>query len=212
MRDRLYAALLDRLGLREAYELTHRGYLAERGWFASFGTQPPCDGRGRPAPWINYSAIEFLDARLSASLRVFEYGAGQGTLWWASRVAEIVAVEHDSTWAELLRPRLPPNARLLSIPLEAGYVRAIAQAGGVFDVVLVDGRERVACAGVAFDYLSPNGVLLLDDAERDRYRPVFEAARARNYRNIVISGMKPKSFDASSLAMFYRSDNNVLGI
>ncbi len=212
---RLFEAALKRLRLREAYELRFRGYLNERGWFESFSSEPPHDARGNPIPWINYSAIDFLATRITPNARVFEYGSGQSTLWWASRVREIVALEHDEKWAALVRPKLPPNARLLTAPLEgdgSAYVRAIETVEGLFDIVIVDGRKRIDCTRAAFDRLSSIGVVLLDDAERDRYRPAFDEAAARGFKRLVISGMKPKSYDASSLAIFYRSGSNVLDL
>lgn len=214
-RDRLFVAVLKRLRLREAYALRFGGYLYERGWYESFAAEPPCDGKGNPIPWLNYSAIDFLAARLPPDLRVFEYGCGHGTLWWASRAREIVSLEHDEKWAALLRKQLPSNARLLTAPLEGDgsvYARAIETAGGLFDVVVVDGRHRVQCVKIAFDRLTAPGIVVLDDAERERYRPAFDEAAARGFKHVTISGMKAKSYESSSTAIFYRSRSNVLDI
>jgi predicted O-methyltransferase YrrM len=50
------------------------------------------------------------------------------------------------------------------------YVETIDRVDGAFDLVVVDGRARVACAERALPRLAPGGVLLLDDAWRRRYR------------------------------------------
>jgi predicted SAM-dependent methyltransferase len=51
-------------------------------------------------PWLPYTATTFLDQKITGDSRVFEYGAGGSTLFFASRVAEVVSVEHDSEWLE----------------------------------------------------------------------------------------------------------------
>lgn len=42
-----------------------------------------------------------------------------------------------------------------------------------FDMVIVDGRARVACVLNAMDKLKPGGVLVLDNSDREEYRKVF---------------------------------------
>lgn len=64
----------------------------------------------------------------------------------------------------------------------------------------------------AFDRLSSIGVVLRDDAEQERYRPAFDEAVSRGFKHLVISGMKPKSCAASSIAIFYRSGSNALDL
>jgi hypothetical protein len=65
-----------------------------------------------PSPWINFEAIAAIRARLAPGMRVFEYGSGGSTLYWASCGAELVSVEHDPEWYEVVRGRLRPGARV----------------------------------------------------------------------------------------------------
>jgi len=57
-------------------------------------SQPLTDGRA----WVTYGAIEFLDSWLQTVMRAFEYGAGGSTIFIASRVGQLVSVEHDGAW------------------------------------------------------------------------------------------------------------------
>lgn len=66
----------------------------------------------RPSPWITFDAIDHLDRRIRPGWRVFEYGSGGSTLYWLSRGAECVSVEHDADWHARLRLRLPAGARI----------------------------------------------------------------------------------------------------
>ena len=55
----------------------------------------PVDGR---TPWISFSAIELLKKITRPDMRVFEYGSGGSTMFWISRVKELISVEHDLSW------------------------------------------------------------------------------------------------------------------
>jgi predicted O-methyltransferase YrrM len=54
-------------------------------------------------PWICFSAIDFLYTALRPDMTVFEYGTGGSTLFWARRVRQVYAVEHDRAWYERVR-------------------------------------------------------------------------------------------------------------
>ena len=58
------------------------------------------------SPWMTFSAIARLDRHLRAldgKGRVFEWGSGGSSLFFARRAAEVVAVENDGDWAEKVR-------------------------------------------------------------------------------------------------------------
>ena len=80
---------------------------------------------GAPLPWFTYAAIEFLAERVDRSWRVFEYGAGNGTLWWSARVREVHAVEADAGWHAALAPRLLATARIDDILMIRPQRRAV---------------------------------------------------------------------------------------
>lgn len=71
-------------------------------------------------PWMTFSVTDFLMSSANKQMRVFEYGAGSSTLFWAKRVHEVVSVEHDAQWAQKIREELSHrhynNVSLLFIP------------------------------------------------------------------------------------------------
>jgi predicted O-methyltransferase YrrM len=69
-------------------------------------------------------------------------------------------------------PRTPSRRRGHEHLDFTDYVGAIDDVPGQFDLVVVDGRARVACARRALPRLAPDGVLLLDNANRDEYAPI----------------------------------------
>lgn len=204
---------LHKLGVLETYQLARYGFLRERGWRESFKSSLPYDIHGELIPWMNYAIIDFLRERMQAQWRVFEFGSGASTCWWAKRVSSVVACEHDLSWVQHMRPLYPANVTVLHIPLSENgeYCRAITTQEGYFDVVVSDGRDRVRCLVNAVLRLSPHGVMILDDFERDRYQVARALLGDLGFRCLVIRGLKAQSIYESQAAIFYRSEN-VLGL
>jgi predicted O-methyltransferase YrrM len=124
---------------------------------------------------MSYGAITFLGSKACGECSVFEFGSGYSTLWWASRAKQVVSCEHDQSWYEQLTKLIPSNVTLLYRELNnsPSYANAIVDHGGTFDIVVIDGRERLACANASLPFLSSRGVLVWDDTDRERYKREF---------------------------------------
>ena len=83
------------------------------GWFESLRTGVPCDRNGSPIPWISYPAVFILRDRVKSTFRVFEFGSGYSTLWWAKNVAHVTSCEHDADWSRTIAKDAPDNVTLL---------------------------------------------------------------------------------------------------
>jgi hypothetical protein len=156
-------------------------------------------------PWWPYSVQRFLAEELPAAARVFEFGAGGSTLWLVYRGADVVAVEHDARWYEQIvgvigdradvRLVQPEAMGAIGSPVEPDHYfdSYVAEIGSFpdehFDLVIVDGRARVACARVGAMKIKTGGFLLLDDSDRPRYRPVHKALVG--WRRHQFRGLKP---------------------
>jgi len=66
----------------------------------------------RPYPWLTFDAVYYLEAHWPTNASVFEYGSGGSTLYWLSRGASCVSIEHDQAWYEKLRSRLANESRI----------------------------------------------------------------------------------------------------
>ena len=72
------------------------------------------------------------------------------------------------------------------------YVTVIDEfAEGSFDVVCIDGRARDSCFAHAYEKLKPEGLLILDNSERRRYRLVHETLRELSWAEHRFFGPGP---------------------
>jgi len=158
---------------------------------------------------MNYAVISFLKDRLDKNMRLFEYGSGYSTLFYSSLVKSVVSVEYDKEWYETISGKAGDNVRLIYQPLGSGddYCSTIKREAGEFDVVIIDGRERVKCAINSWSALSESGVIVFDDSERLRYAEGLAMLRENGFRSIFFEGLKPKGIAMGRTSIFYRKNN-----
>lgn len=193
---------------------SREGYLLDIGWDKCLETGKPVDKHGNPIPWVTYSFIDFISGRMTKGLQMLEYGCGNSTIFYAKQGCDVTAVEHVQEWLDIVRPQLPANAQVLHVDLVPGgdYAQTAKRLGKAWDIIIVDGRDRVNCTIHSSDYLSEGGVLILDDSERERYKPAYTHMAAKGYRHIDFWGISPGLFYRKSTTVFYKPGNNVLGI
>ncbi len=84
-------------------------------WLAHL--QPGRNPVGDQTPWMNFAAIDFLRKIVHKEMRVFEFGSGGSTMFWQSRVQEVISVEHDLSWynnmKKILDQGLTKNVRYI---------------------------------------------------------------------------------------------------
>jgi hypothetical protein len=207
------AFLLKKLDLYSLCSLKRIGPLREDGWFRSFREEACVDADGNPLPWMTYPAIEFLGKRIRREMSVFEFGCGESTLWWASRVNEVVSVEHDKDWHGKIARRAPGNVSLFHIELAYGgaYSRKIMEYKERFDIVIIDGRDRVHCAMNSLKALKPDGIIVWDNSDRKEYEAGYAFLMEHGFRKIEFTGFTPMINMKSETGVFYREEN-CLGI
>jgi len=194
----------------------NHSYLVKRSFADSILKKGLPENHNRIIPWMCYPIIDFLKDRLTAKLNVFEYGSGFSTIFFANRVNTINSVEHDKVWLNKLNNALSKyeNASVYFVEDEKRYPESIltADMNKKYDVVVVDGIMRVECVKISFDFLSPQGIIILDDSGRPEYEPAFTFLAEKGYRYISFSGMKPGMLRQSQSTIFYKSGNNCYNI
>ncbi|HRI61721.1 MAG TPA: hypothetical protein PK228_18415 [Saprospiraceae bacterium] len=69
-------------------------------WNKSFGANR--NSVADELPWLNFTALEFLEQNIRPEYRVFEFGGGGSTLFFCKNVAEVATVEDHAGWFETL--------------------------------------------------------------------------------------------------------------
>jgi spore coat polysaccharide biosynthesis protein SpsF (cytidylyltransferase family) len=169
---------------------------------------------GTVNPWIGRTAIDLIKNHLNKRLKVFEWGMGNSTLFWSEYVLSVISVEHNKEWYEKMCHIVPQNVECRYRELEYGgkYCEEILNTNDVFDIIMIDGRDRVNCAKNAVKKLQSGGVIIWDNSERESYRPGFEYLKSQGFKqlelNSVIYGLPGITCYTS---IFYKT-NNVLDL
>lgn len=163
-------------------------------------------------PWWSYDAIDEVNTFLAGrpKARVFEYGSGASTIWAALRAEHVTSVEHDESWHPIISNRLREfdNVDLRLMPPDdtfhadfgsqkpgnasrsfKAYVSAIEDSDTPFDLIIIDGRARVACLKHALGKLADDGMIVFDNSGRSEYRDPINSlnAHVQTYRGRVPS-------------------------
>lgn len=149
----------------------------------------PVDALGRPLPWYTYPFIEHLSSYRVDGWRVFEFGGGYSTRYWLGRGANVHAVDHDAEW---LGRAAAENNPLLHAELHTeqdAYVGSLPATGGLWDVIVIDGRWRLACSAVAPAQMAPGGFIILDNS--DWYPKACFLLRSKGFFQLDFSGFGP---------------------
>lgn len=192
--------------------VTLDGYLSQTGWLRSAVTGEITDARGNPIPWATLPFVAFIEPRLQQGWRVFEYGAGASTRFYAARVANVWAVDHDPHFVARLVPQLPPNAQVSIEPQgSAAYFSAIGRLPAPPQIVAIDGRDRNRCAGPALSHVANDGVIIFDDTDREEYATGLAEIADAGFRRLDFWGISPGVELNRCTTVFYRP-TNVLGL
>ncbi len=188
-------------------------FLQTTGWLKSLVESKPLDAEGNQIPWMNYSIVNILKERLQKDFHLFEFGSGFSTLFYAELVQRVVSVEHDKEWYDLQKNSLPENAEIIfkNKDVDGEYCRTILNTGQKWDVIVVDGRDRVNCIKQSIETLTECGVILLDDSSRERYREGISFAQSKGFRALNIESFKATGLEIERTTILYRN-GNCLGI
>ena len=170
---------------------------------------PVDKGGGCYPSWYTYAPVSFLDGRIKEGMSVFEYGSGNSTVWWAARVSRVISCEHDEQWHTKIKIRLPDNVKYMHIDLvtSGDYSKAILQYDKKFDVIVIDGRDRVNCAKNSLCALNDSGVIVWDNSDRDKYQAGYDFLSENGFKRLDFSGLGPVNTYGWCTSIFYRLQN-----
>lgn len=184
-------------------------YLYSTGWMQSLKELKPIDKSGNPIPWMNIPTIGFMEERLTQDLNLFEFGSGYSTCFFARKVRNVTSVEHDEKWFHIVKSLIPDNVTLIfkEKDNDGDYCRTISSTGDKYDVVIVDGIDRVNCIKHCISALSERAIILLDDSMRDEYKEGIDFVKGKGFNTLNLEGLLPMAGVHASATIFYRKGN-----
>lgn len=195
--------------LSQAYS----GYLKDSGWIESFKYREPLSADGNPLPWITLPCLDFIGNRINKDMSVFEFGAGNSTLYFAKRVGSIVSVEHNQEWFDKINKNLQSNNSInfCDLTYNGQYCRFIHCIDSKFDLIIIDGRDRVNCIKNCIEGLNDKGCIILDDSERSQYEEGMDYLISKGFKKLDFWGISLGLTYKKCTTIFYKN-HNCLGI
>ena len=122
-------------------------------------------------PWMNLQAVRFYGRLLQPNTRVLELGAGKSTIWLGRHGLEVIAYEHDESWANEVNDWITEYglSNVEVITASDGPADLISQhPPESFDIVVIDGIDRFKCCEeiLKHEILKKGGWLIYDDIHR----------------------------------------------
>ena len=129
----------------------------------------------RPLPWITDGANDFLGEKIRSEeiKNILEFGSGASTHWLLKQGVNLISVEHNPSFFKFLKNKINEEYIFEYILAPRPYNNLCAEFQSralMFDLVIVDGRDRVKCVESAHPLVAPGGYLMLDNDERIKYR------------------------------------------
>lgn len=152
----------------------------------------------RTDPWLTEQSIIVIKNHLNgiSNPKILEFGSGYSTIWFCKNYnCEITSVEHSAPWYEYVRNVLKeyhPNLILREsdvvekdsdLLIESYAIIADQFSDEYFDLILIDGRNRVDCFNRSERTLKKGGLMVLDNSERSEYRQIFEKYNDKIHAN-----------------------------
>ncbi len=171
-------------------------------------------------PWMAFGAIDFLERHLTRHTRVFEFGSGGSSFFFARRSAAVLSVENDAAWQQrvssMAAERGLTNLHCEHHPIDTSrpdlypglsYVTALQP--NAHDIIVVDGfcDYQNATDGllrdITFDRAlacvrRPGGIIVVDDY----WRFPGMVDRAREARLTAFQSAGPCRYGVTSTAVF----------
>lgn len=184
-------------------------YAAER----SIDEKVCIDKDGNPLPWYTYPAIEYLSQFDYGTKKIFEYGCGYSSQFWARQALSVISIEDNQDYFERWQNEFKESNLFIHWRDEGEiYEQAIFEEDDCYDVIVIDGKRRTECAAAAVKKLADGGMIILDDSDRintsEEYVKAVEILRAANLIQVDFYGFCPMNNYTKTTSLFLNRDFN----
>ncbi|HAY39752.1 MAG TPA: FkbM family methyltransferase, partial [Desulfobacteraceae bacterium] len=77
----------------------------------------------------------------------------------------------------------------------------------IFNIIVIDGRDRVNCAKNSLKALKGDGVIIWDNSEREYYQEGYSYLIQNGFRRLDFEGLGPIGIREWCTSIFYRDNN-----
>ena len=171
------------------------------------------DRDGNPIPWYTYPAIEYLAQFDYTNKKVFEFGCGNSSLFWANRAQKVTSIEDNLKWFEKWQKEFKHD-RLSILWRDEGeiYENAILEQDDLQDLIIIDGKRRFQCASTALKRLNSGGMIILDDSDRvntsTEYQKAIAILQDADLIQVDFYGFCPMNNYTKTTSVFLKRDFN----
>lgn len=170
------------------------------------------DFDGNPIPWYTYPSIEYLNQFDYSQKRIFEYGCGNSSLFWAQRAKEVISVDNNKDWHEKIHKKKPKNLRVLLEENLDSYAECIENYGK-FDIIIIDGYNRNKCGEYALKHLNDGGFIVFDNSDRcpdfEEYEQTAKILRENDLLQVDFYGFGPLNNYTWCTSMFFTKNFDI---
>lgn len=193
-----------------SWRMLSYGYLKKTGWKISVSINQSVDDKKNAIPWFTYPSIRFLEGRLTNKLNVFEYGSGNSTIWLSKRTKKVDSVEHDKSWFDFIYPKISKidNVNYAYKNLEnKEYANSILESRDKYEVIIIDGRDRINCCKASLQRLTVDGLIIWDNSDRGKHKEAYKLLEDKGFKRLDFWGIGPIGINEWCTTVFYRESN-----
>ncbi len=182
------------------------------GWTRSFLEGISQDESGNLLPWMTYPAIDFLNNFVKKHHEIFEFGCGASTVFFAKKAQKVYGIETNKNWLNLI------NKKLQSLDLKAqielmengidnkNYEIFPQKLEKKFDIIIIDSIKRFSCAQHAINFIKDDGIIILDDSQRENYKKIFDFFAEKGFEKEDFFGIEPGKLKIKNTTIFLRKN------
>lgn len=161
-------------------------------------------------PWMTYPFLDYIKNLDLTDKKIFEYGSGFSTVFWAKNAKHVVSVEDYELWFDKMNKMMPENSALILRTDKDKFIESINESEKEYDIIVLDGNGfRYECALASIDKLASGGMIVLDDADNIFYKRICDFLKENNLIQVDFVGLKPFSHRILSTSIFIKRDFNL---
>ena len=188
-------------------------FSVESGHFWSALLGKSVDSSRRPIPMLTYPALDALDLIDLSDLSLLEWGTGQSSIYFSSRVKSLVGVESSPEWAGYVRKRTPDNTSI-RVCSDRSSLEKIGKKiiGYRFDIVLIDGKpyskgSRMEAAEITLDLNDTPKLVIVDNSDLPECDSVVGAFQNEGFLRADFVGYSPGAYYKQCTSFFFKPKN-----